>query len=428
MLDMPRSLLPLVLGRDLTVDAQDPDTAVSGLPEVTADRYRRFLGVLREVVAHYRTAEALDQLRVVMSMEQLRELLRSYPELRGERAQALAERWLQQGPPPGESSDTPMRALLQFVRRLGDGEDERGLAEYLTTIGSFWSTEIEPNLEELWVSLDRDDEGLIDRLREAAARTNAAGLVEQECRVLIQLGTALVERRDASHAERIEEAIEALQRAVELCAGEPDPTLEGRAVAHLGIAYWERRRGDRGENLERARGYIERALGIFTREQHPEEWALNHTNLALVYLDRQVGEREENIEAALRHCQLALEVRSFDRNPVDWAYTQVNLGMVYLQRTIGDRADNLEHALLCFEQALRGFTRELRPLKWAQLQHNIADIHLRREDRNRSAEVVEAIRHLELALEERRRDTAPLDWARSIDLLAQAPPRTRRPR
>src|SRR6266542_1452378 len=225
LLDMPRSLLPLVLSRDLTAAAQDPDTAVSELPEVTADHYRRFLQVLREVVADYRTAGALDQLRRVMSMAKLRELLRSHPELRGERAQALAEWWLQQGPPPGESSDTPMRALVQFVRRLANGEDDQGLAEYLTTIGSFWSTEIAPNLEELWVSLDRDDEGLIDRLREAAAKTNAAGLVEHECRVLIQLGTVLVQRRDASHAERIEEAIGALQRALDLCAGEPDPTL-----------------------------------------------------------------------------------------------------------------------------------------------------------------------------------------------------------
>jgi CHAT domain-containing protein/tetratricopeptide (TPR) repeat protein len=420
LLDMPRSLLPIVLSRDLTVDAQNPDRAVSGLSELTADHYRRFLQVLHEAVADFRIVSALDQLRRVMSMEQLRELLGSYPELRGERAQALAEWWLQQGPPPGESSDTPMRALVQFVRRLADGEGEQGLAEYHTIIGSFWSTEIEPNLEELWVSFDRDDEGLLDRLREAAAKTNAAGLVEHECRVLIQLGTVLVQRRDASHAERIEEAIGVLQRALELCAGEPDPTLEGRAVAHLGIAYWERRRGDRGENLERARAYIERALGIFTREEHPEEWALNNTNLALVYLDRQVGEREENVEAALRHCQLALEVRSFDRNPVDWAYTQINLGMVYLQRTIGDRRDNLERALFCFEQALRGFTREGSPLQWAQLQHNIADIHLRRENRNRGAEVAEAIRHLELAVEERTRDTAPLDWARSTDLLAQA--------
>jgi CHAT domain-containing protein/tetratricopeptide (TPR) repeat protein len=420
LLDMPRSLLPIVLGRDLTVDAQDPDTAVSGLPEVTADHYRRFLQVLREVVADHRTAGALGQLMGVMSMEQLRELLHSYPELRGERARGLAEWWLQQGLPPGESSDTPMRALVQFVRRLADGEDEQGLAEYQTTIGSFWSTEIQPNLEELWDSLDRDDEGLIDRLREAAAKTNAAGLVEHECRVLIHLGTVLVERRDASHAERIEEAIGALQRALELCAGEPDPTLEGRALAHLGIAYWQRPRRDRGENLERARAYIEQALGIFTREQHPEEWALNHTNLALVYLDWQVGEREENVEAALRHCQLALEVRSFDRNPVDWAYTQLTLGMVYLQRTIRDRPDNLKRARFCFEQALRGFTREGSPLQWAQLQHNIADIHLRRETGNRSGEVAEAIRHLELALEERTRDTAPLDWARSTDLLAQA--------
>ncbi len=152
-LPVRRSLLPVVLTRDLLRDVSEPEAAVSGMSEGDAEGYRRFLENLAEFLADQRAAQALSELLTITSLEDLQTFLEAQPEVRDERARTLARQWLSSGPPEGES-DTPMRAFVRLVERLGAGEDSEAWQEWADTVGRFWSDEVVPGSEQLVASLD----------------------------------------------------------------------------------------------------------------------------------------------------------------------------------------------------------------------------------------------------------------------------------
>jgi CHAT domain-containing protein/tetratricopeptide (TPR) repeat protein len=140
---------------------------------------------------------------------------------------------------------------------------------------------------------------------------------------------------------------------------------------NLGNAYSNRSRGEGADRLEQAIQAYQAALQVYTRAAFPEQWATTQNNLGIAYCEYSRGERADRLEQAIQAYQAALQIYTRAAFPEQWAETQNNLGNAFRDRIRGERADNLEAAIQAYCNALQVCTRTAFPEQWAGLQNNL---------------------------------------------------------
>ena len=275
---------------------------------------------------------------------------------------------------------------------------------------------------------NRRDAGRADNLEQALAALEEAlqstTLKDDDpplwARMQHNLARIYLDRIRDDRADNLEKAIAACEAALEIRTRAAFPIDWAKTQMYLARAYDGRIFGEKADNLERAIALYQEALKVCTRDLSPYEWAMLQGNLALAYTYRIRGEQADNIERAIALYEAALSVFTPEAFPSDWALAQNNLGLAYSARILGARADNIERAIALREEAFSVFTREALPSNWAMTQNNLAACYYERIRGEQADNIERAIALYEAALTVYTREAFPSDWAMTQNNLAAA--------
>ncbi len=330
---VPRERLPVLLGRDVDVDAVDPERAAVAVRRETGDEaaasiYFEFLTLALEANARtlpQRFAEALSQQR----LEELPNWLRQQPEACWPEVIAILARMAERADAAQDTMSGGhlrlMRDLLAAVAAGVPTEDAvdayaTGLRRHDREIGS-------PTLQRLWAVSDGEDAyAAIAALHELIARyagyPDPGGPLRE---ALHRLSVRLLARHDPAADE---EAIALLERAREASADRDDTWVA--ATGNLAVAYGRRGTGDSYVTWRRGVSLLRDALDASDVDSWSTE--VNQTNLGLTLANRPGGSSPAEFDEALSWLNRALAARSPDRSLEDWVVTKVNLGLVHRRR------------------------------------------------------------------------------------------------
>ncbi|MCM3805958.1 CHAT domain-containing protein [Streptomyces sp. DR7-3] len=409
---LPRSLLPVVLARDLARDLAAPEEAYrqlepEGLPTVT--NYRFFLQYLAEERDDTRVAELLRAV-AISSPDELAELLRTHPELcSSTRVRDAGREELR------AAVDSPLESVLRSRQRLleelCDGRTPQGVAvhRYFESLSQFGG-DLRARLDEMYVrACDADGPEGILLAREAMLLAADLGEEQVETELAARLGERQVAAARAGLDANLSEAHQVLEHAMSRLT---EGSLQWVEVANnLASAHYFRDDGDRLEIWEAARDLLARASKL-DRHEYPEYWARIQTNYGLL-LGERPGGGPTDLTLGIDRIRAGLEERSPERSTVNWAYSMVNLGLLLYRRA---EPEDLRQAELCYRDALHHLSPDDDPALWSHAQCNLADLLLGRDPADAHGARAAATAALDLAA------TNPglLDTGRITWLLAQA--------
>jgi tetratricopeptide (TPR) repeat protein len=380
MIPLPRILLPVVLARDASTDAADPDRAAQEVfgeeLSLVGSWYRSFLDIVRSSAPERRLMRTFDELWRVPPQE-LEDFLRDHLELRTTDAVSVATAQL--AALPDEQNDDPvltqfrtiMRARLHLVEGLVRSDHIPSLVtDYLAALER-GAASVNARLAQL-LNAVRAQPGIagVPQLREALDM--AVGLHDENLEAVLSadLGARLLSQPIKDNAT-IEECIRLLERALSLL---PEGHARWAQVAsNLGSAYQQRVSGDAFENWDTARSLIQRACDAIDRAADTRSWAVYQTNYGFLLSERPGGSTAEDLDRAIDYVRSGLEERSPERNVIDWAYSLINLGMLHRRRgAVGDEVTARD----CYERALAHLAPDDDLQLWVRLQNNLADLFL----------------------------------------------------
>lgn len=416
-LALPRTLLPVVLARDLDRDLSDPEAARQQLERDGSSAVAHY-GIFLNHLAGERDAVSVKELlrALLMSLPvQLMELVRTHPELTGStQIRDVGREDLRAH--AGTPIEHILRARQQLLDDLCDGSTSPSAAidRYFGSLDHFGG-DMRSRLFEMdeRVRATQGPEG-IPLARETLELARQLGEQEIETGLAADLGERLVAVVSARFdADVLEEALRALELALSRL---PEGSLLWVITANnLANAHHLRTDGDRLEVWEAAHDLLARA-STFNRAEHPEIWARLQTNYGLLLAERP-GAGPDALSSGIDRIRAALEERSPKRNAVDWAYSMICLGfLLYRRAAPGDH----QEAEKCYRGALRHLRANDEPFLWAQLQCNLGELLLSREpaDARGAWKAANAARQLAATLPGLL-DTSRVTWllARASDLL-----------
>jgi tetratricopeptide (TPR) repeat protein len=416
-LALPRTLLPVVLARDLNRDLSDPEAARQQLERDGSPAAVHYKIFLNHLAGERNTVSAKELLRALsMSLPaQLAELVRTHPELTGStQIRDVGREDLRAH--AGTPIEHILRARQQLLDDLCDGSTSPSAAidRYFGSLDHFGG-DMRSRLFEMdeRVRATQGPEG-IPLAREALELARQLGEQEVETGLAADLGERLVAVVSARFdADVLEEALRALELALSRL---PEGSLLWMITANnLANAHHLRADGDRLEVWEAAHDLLARA-SMFNRAEHLEIWARLQTNYGLLLAERP-GAGPDDLSSGIDRIRAGLEERSPKRNAVDWAYSMICLGfLLYRRAAPGDH----QEAEKCYRGALRHLRANHEPSLWAQLQCNLGELLLSREpaDARGAWKAANAARQLAATLPGLL-DTSRVTWllARASDLL-----------
>ena len=262
-----------------------------------------------------------------------------------------------------------------------------------------------------------DDPALRVVLLRAAVDRDDVVLPSFRATLLNGLALALLDLRSGDVAAFQEEAIDALEEALDASPRVEDPERWGTIQNHLGAAYGQRILGDRAENAELALQHA--VAAVDSRAEGSPEWATMMVQLGQLHRDRRLGAPRENCDQALTCFDAALRVWTREDHPYEWARTKNSAGLT-LVRTRPDDAEALEHAIGLYKEALTVITQDGHPFEWSGVESNLASALVYRDEGDEGEDVERAIRGHTAILSVRTQDRYPTEWAETQHNLGQA--------
>jgi CHAT domain-containing protein/tetratricopeptide (TPR) repeat protein len=376
------------------------------------------IGLMREHAAKY-VLPALRSLLDAVPGEEQRQIVEAHPELLSDEADLLLEEFVDNARRADQESTAEWlelhRGRLRRCREEGASRVFRGDAPEVKREEAFVLANI---VGELGGPAAGDPARRVQLLRKALLVLSTAKDSEFRAYLQSELGQALIDSPDGSHADNVEQAIATLDGALKASSVNADSTELRTIHNKLGIAYVERRHGDRAQNVEQALEHYGLALRATGPEDDPSVRALIENNLGRAFTLRISGNRAENIEQAIEHFQRSLEVDTSQVDPSGRAMVLANLGNALIDRIAGDRADNLERAIESHEQAARKFAALGYDDHTAREQINLAGAYGQRINGDHAENLERAIAYCQQALEVLTPDRMPEDWAKATMSLA----------
>jgi tetratricopeptide (TPR) repeat protein len=294
------------------------------------------------------------------------------------------------GPPERSAYVESCRNLLSTIDRSAEPYWWAALeAELGMTLASFFTPDRASRLEEA-----------IDAYQKALEVFTPKDYPTEWISTNGSLALAYRERIEGVPRENLNRAIEEFSKVLEFSPREKDPAGWARTESNLAYAY-EGLAGveNPSENLRRSVEYCEEALQVFTRAAYPIEWAQVNALLGNINLRQVSGVPANNIDAAIRCYGNALGVYTRRTTPDPWALTHMNLGNAYQRRITGVAAENFESAIENYDAALEVFTKEGNPTRWAETSMNLGNVYRRRIRGDRLESQERAIQLYEAALQ-----------------------------
>ena len=333
--------------------------------------YRRLLMAIEVNQRRQRIESGLEELALVGSEEQLREVVERWPEITTDEAeQRLGQHLERAATEDRRRFAESMLRTAQLVRR-GDLSGAWSVRE--SVIRRFWEEEVVPR-----------QRAFEDAKRGANPKTLAqAGLdlldfllpgtyPERRAEVAATTAAALLQGEGADREQNIERAVELLRMVISILDAHPDidhPQRRVPTLMNLSMAFGIRPRGDPAWNRTQSLTLLTDAIDLAWQSGDRDSWAMAQTNLALILLNR--GEAGDP-DRAREHLELALSHRSRKRDPGDWAFTQLHLGMAYARADSGDRRANLQRAVRHSAKARYAARSAGQAPLLARAEHNLA--------------------------------------------------------
>ncbi|MFF3584695.1 CHAT domain-containing protein [Streptomyces mirabilis] len=214
------------------------------------------------------------------------------------------------------------------------------------------------------------------------------------------LAYAYARRHAGDHRHNLELALDHARAAMGVLT-EPDVD-RAMALTNLGVVLLDQVGGDRAENFEEAIDALEQAVDLFTELDLPFERAMVEVNLSQAYFERATGAHRDNTEAATRSARHAVE--TFLTAGADEHAARALIGLGNIQ-ALGRDHRSLEEAIEAYDRALRLFGAQQSSLEWAQTHMNAGNANrdLGRFDA--------AAAHYDEALTRFSRTHTPVGWA-----------------
>jgi tetratricopeptide (TPR) repeat protein len=264
----------------------------------------------------------------------------------------------------GRRPDVPARvsAEIDGVRRtMREGAREAG-AEALRRLIAV--TEPDETLRWVWAAAHQEladlvaqDQGRTDEViaRYRAALTFYSPQVcpVEHAKVQHNLGTVLLEQTTHDREDHLEQALDALTRAVAGRTGLGDGYGRGRSLNNLGNVYMSRIRGDKAANQAQAIAHYLAAIDEHPLDDHHDDFAMDHTNLALAYRARLAGDPVRNLDLAIASFTLALLVRRPHNAPARYRGLVNSLADTLLGRLEATPPECSSAVLTVFHPAVR---------------------------------------------------------------------------
>ena len=306
--------------------------------------YRGLLTRIETVQQQQRTELGLQELALVGSEEQLREVVEQWPEIMTDEAGQLVAEHLEQASTEDERRFAT--SMLQTVQLARQGDLAGAWLVRESIIRGYWDETVAPRLRAFEdAKRGAAREALAQAGRDLLAVLPSGAHPELQIEVAADTADALLEDEGADRSPNVESAIALCQHAISILDAHPDrdrPQRRVQLLMNLSAAFGIRPRGDPAWNCDQSIAYLTEALHLLSDGKDRDSWAMAHTNLALLMLDRgDAGDQER----AREHLELALTHRSFRRNPRDWAFTQLHLGVAYARADSADHRSNVQEAI-----------------------------------------------------------------------------------
>lgn len=211
-----------------------------------------------------------------------------------------------------------------------------------------------------------------------------------------ELGLALTRiSTDSSAAEKLEQAIAAYHRALEVRTREGDE--EGWAITSFNLA-GTLQKLETPECLLRAAEIYGQVLEVFTVARFPDEWAKVRINQGYLLASLGNEPQSKEFEEALLALEEGLQVLPPERFPNDWGNAAMDLATLLAKRLQGSRADNLERSIGLYRGAAEAFDHAGLPIEKARTQAYLAADLIQRQQGSRAVNLEEAIHLCDEAL------------------------------
>ena len=358
------------VGRDIDADAEALRAGASDAARYEP-AYRRLLMVIEVNQRRQRIDRGLEELALVGSEQQLREVVGQWPELITDEAEHRVAHHVEEAATEGQRHFAV--SMLQTVRLVRQGDFSGAWSMRESVIRAFWEETVAPRLRAFedarrdasWLEVAQAGRDLLDVLPPGThpeLQADVAGFT----------ATALLHNESADREQRADEAIELGQFAISMLDAFPDIDTPQRRIpilSNLGTAFGFRPRGDPVWNYEQSLTYLTDVIALSWQAGDRDGWAMAQTNLADTLINR--GDAGD-YDRAREHLALALTHRSRQRNAGDWAFTQLHVGLSYSRDDSGDRAANIQEAIRHFARA-RDAARSGGDIPLlAQAAHNLA--------------------------------------------------------
>lgn len=313
---------------------------------------------LDEARAIQRRQDAVVAMISATTAHELEAVTVAHPDLLG---RAVLAEWQEHGPhedPDYHTVTTARQAmdqlpatLLDDLSRIAADEAWQRYTERLEAAMLAFRGELEEEIAQLAAAYDRGEasRGMADRCAQLAEEVlqeldpGRAGLM-WSTRALMLISPLMSAPQD------IEDAIEALEHALECAEAIPDVVAAAEVRSNLVVALHTRPR-DRERSLERGITLLEELVVHWESLPDPQRAALARTNLAVALLDRKTGDHLDSARQALAHCEAALQHRTRQLNAVDYVYTLVNKALAHSRLAALDE-QHLQAAEQAYEEAL----------------------------------------------------------------------------
>ncbi|MXY45096.1 MAG: CHAT domain-containing protein [Dehalococcoidia bacterium] len=353
---------------DVDVGALSTDASRSGRHDST---YRGLLSKVRGSQQEQRLQAGLQELALVGSEEQLREVVERWPEIVTDTAESLVNEHLEQATTEeGRHFATSMVHTVQLCRS-GDFAGAWSVRE--AVIRRFQEDTFRPRLRAFEDARRADQPTHLARAGTALLEVLPPG-TDPDLRSAVAglTAAALLTDEGPDRSRSIERAIELGQMVFSILDQHPevdDPPRRLATATNLSAAFGMRPLGDPAWNLSQGIAYLTEALDRFPPTLDLDSWAMAHTDLALLLVNRgQSGDYDQ----ARHHLELALTHRSLHRDPQDWAFTQLNLAVAYSRTDTGDGQANLRKAIWHSARGRYGARSAGDVPLLAQAEHNLA--------------------------------------------------------
>jgi tetratricopeptide (TPR) repeat protein len=198
----------------------------------------------------------------------------------------------------------------------------------------------------------RAADGALAALSELIEQTAAGGPEWLWAAAQSELGDTIANVPSPESDAKLLRIIDAYSAALRFYSPTVLPGEYARVSHNLANAYLDRRHGTREQNIEDAIAALQGALEVRTREHDPYGWARSQNTLGNALAVRVRGDRAQNSAAAVAAYRRALEVHRPNTHPGDYAMDETNLALALQERIDGVQTQNLDQAMVAFMCAL----------------------------------------------------------------------------